>query len=325
MNWRGLSLARKGVHTGPDRCHPGAGEHFPREVPMPLTVFSIVLPIVASPSVFLLAFFLPVPWEPTLDPKWSWIVSTTGATIALVAAAGFLWPILDHHWFHLTGASVIGLAIFLAGWDLQLALWGLSHGVRWVLFVVSFALLVLGAWQAIRIKTEDLPRERARGRTEGRVEGRRKGYDSGHTQGRNDGYVEGYAQGRAQGYGEGAVQGREEGRNQGYAQGHAKGRAQGYGEGAQRGRDEGYAEGYVKGRADGADDIQHARASSPFNPWRVLGLQPDSDQAAIRTAFREQSEKNHPDKVAHLSETLQAAADRQMKEINRAYAMLRKR
>ena len=292
---------------------------------MPRTIISLLLPIVAFPALFLLAFFLPVPWEPTLHPKWGWIVSATGATIALIAAAGFLWPALDHHWSVLIWTTVAGLAIFCASWDLGLALWGLSHGVRWVLFLVSFALLVLGAWQAIRIKTEDLPKERARGRTEGRVEGRREGYDAGHVQGRNEGYDEGYIHGRTQGYGEGTTQGREEGRSEGYTQGHAKGRAQGYGEGAKRGRDEGYAEGYVKGRADGVDDIQETRTSASFDPWRVLGLQSGSPQMAIRRAYREQSEKNHPDKVAHLSETLQEVAGRQMKDINRAYEMLRKR
>lgn len=292
---------------------------------MPRTVFSIVLPMAAFPSLFLLAFFLPVPWQPTLHPKWGWIVGTTGVIIALIAAAGFLWPVLDHHWCLLTCASIIGLVIFAASWDLELALWYLSHGVRWGLFIVSFVLLVLGIWKAIRIKTEDLPEERARGRTEGRVEGRREGYDAGHTQGRNEGYVEGYTHGRSQGYGEGTTQGREDGRSEGYTQGHAKGRAQGYGEGTKRGRDEGYAEGYVKGRADGVDDIQGSRESASFDPWHVLGLQPGSTQTAIRRAFREQSERNHPDKVAHLSETLQEAADRQMKDINRAYTMLRKR
>ena len=288
---------------------------------MSRVVFSVLLPLVATPVLFLLAFILPVPWEPPLHPMWGWIVRGMGVSIVLLSAAGFLWPVLERHWGVLSCMFFAGLLVFSASWDLESTLWFISHLARVLLFLAGLALFVFGTRQAIIIEAEALPKGRAEGRREGRVEG----YARGHAYGRDEGYDEGFTSGRVQGYGEGANQGREKGRAQGYTQGHAKGRAQGYDEGAKRGRDEGYEEGYIKGRADWVDDMQEVRDSGPFDPWRVLGLPPGSTQAAIRKAFREQIRQYHPDKVSHLGQELRVAADHKAKTINRAYEMLKRR
>ena len=62
----------------------------------------------------------------------------------------------------------------------------------------------------------------------------------------------------------------------------------------------------------------------PFDPWRVLGISPGSTQAEIQKAFRDQVKLHHPDKVSHLGKDLREVAERKTKDINRAYAALRK-
>ena len=75
---------------------------------------------------------------------------------------------------------------------------------------------------------------------------------------------------------------------------------------------------------DDAGDPQEEVPVS-FNPHHVLRVPPDATQEAIRKAYREKIKLNHPDKVAHLSKDIQEMAERQTKDLNRAYDMLRQR
>jgi hypothetical protein len=61
-----------------------------------------------------------------------------------------------------------------------------------------------------------------------------------------------------------------------------------------------------------------ARARSKW--WKILGVSENATAAEIKKAFREQMILTHPDKVAHLSKTLQKAAEREAKKLNQAYA-----
>lgn len=51
----------------------------------------------------------------------------------------------------------------------------------------------------------------------------------------------------------------------------------------------------------------------------VLCIDPNADKKTIMKAYREQSHKNHPDKVQHLSAAIQAIANEEMKKVMEAY------
>ncbi len=58
-------------------------------------------------------------------------------------------------------------------------------------------------------------------------------------------------------------------------------------------------------------------AGSPW--WEVLGVARGASLAEIISAFRESIAKNHPDKVAHLSDKLRQVAEQETRRINAAY------
>lgn len=56
------------------------------------------------------------------------------------------------------------------------------------------------------------------------------------------------------------------------------------------------------------------------NPYEVLGVDPNSTDEQIKSAYRELAKKYHPDKYA--DSPLKDVADEKMKEINEAYDMI---
>jgi DnaJ-domain-containing protein 1 len=60
-----------------------------------------------------------------------------------------------------------------------------------------------------------------------------------------------------------------------------------------------------------------ASAGPPW--WEVLGVARGASLAEIIAAFRESIAKNHPDKVAHLSDKLRQVAEQETRRINAAY------
>jgi DnaJ like chaperone protein len=59
--------------------------------------------------------------------------------------------------------------------------------------------------------------------------------------------------------------------------------------------------------------------------FAILGLAPGVDFAEIKAAYRKLSMQYHPDKVEHLGEEFKKVAEEKMKEINNAYAFLKKK
>lgn len=51
----------------------------------------------------------------------------------------------------------------------------------------------------------------------------------------------------------------------------------------------------------------------------ILGVKKDASKAEIKKAYREACKANHPDKVAHLGDSYQKAAQVKMQKINEAY------
>ena len=59
--------------------------------------------------------------------------------------------------------------------------------------------------------------------------------------------------------------------------------------------------------------------------FSALGLQSDATAAEIKTAYQELVQQYHPDRVVDLGPELQEVADRKTKELNAAYALLKKK
>ncbi len=63
-------------------------------------------------------------------------------------------------------------------------------------------------------------------------------------------------------------------------------------------------------------------APRPIGPawWEVLKVPRGASLKEASVAYRELIQKNHPDKVAHLSERIRRVADEETRRINAAYA-----
>ncbi len=57
-------------------------------------------------------------------------------------------------------------------------------------------------------------------------------------------------------------------------------------------------------------------------PWQVLGVPEGSSRDEITAAYHRMAQMNHPDKVAGMAPEFRQLAERRMREINAAYAML---
>lgn len=85
-----------------------------------------------------------------------------------------------------------------------------------------------------------------------------------------------------------------------------------------------------QGKADGNARQQRQEPKPPpaakesRDPYEVLQVPVGSDAATIRAAYVALAKQYHPDKVAHLAQEFRQLAEEKMKEINRAYAQLRR-
>jgi DnaJ-domain-containing protein 1 len=58
------------------------------------------------------------------------------------------------------------------------------------------------------------------------------------------------------------------------------------------------------------------------DPYQILGVSRNASQQEIKTAFRRQAQRYHPDRVSHLGEEFQQLAKEKFQEIQRAYETL---
>ena len=65
------------------------------------------------------------------------------------------------------------------------------------------------------------------------------------------------------------------------------------------------------------------QSSSPWDPYRILGVENGASQETIKKAFRQLAGKYHPDKVEHLGDEFRVLAEKRFKEIQRAYDELK--
>jgi DnaJ-domain-containing protein 1 len=67
-------------------------------------------------------------------------------------------------------------------------------------------------------------------------------------------------------------------------------------------------------------DRQH-RTSPPRSWWATLNVDQNASPDQIKSAFRKEISKYHPDRVEGLGVELQELADRMAKEVNHAYSL----
>ena len=69
---------------------------------------------------------------------------------------------------------------------------------------------------------------------------------------------------------------------------------------------------------DGEDPAEEAEK----DPYQILGVSRNASQQEIKSAFRKQAQRYHPDRVSHLGEEFQQLAKEKFQEIQKAYEIL---
>jgi DnaJ-domain-containing protein 1 len=68
-------------------------------------------------------------------------------------------------------------------------------------------------------------------------------------------------------------------------------------------------------------DDRQRRTSSPRTWWETLNVDQNASAEQIKSAFRKEISKYHPDRVEGLGAELRELADRMAKEVNHAYTL----
>ena len=79
-----------------------------------------------------------------------------------------------------------------------------------------------------------------------------------------------------------------------------------------------------KRESDSNAGTQGTRQTSASDPYEILGVAPGAGPEEIKAAYRQISQKYHPDKVAHLGLEFQELAQKKFVEIQQAYETLRR-
>ena len=72
------------------------------------------------------------------------------------------------------------------------------------------------------------------------------------------------------------------------------------------------------------DSMRAMFVEEPNSPFIILGVAPDAGEKQVEEAYREMTDKHHPDKVAHLGEVFQRLASKKLEIIDRAYRGVKK-
>jgi uncharacterized membrane protein YkvA (DUF1232 family) len=64
------------------------------------------------------------------------------------------------------------------------------------------------------------------------------------------------------------------------------------------------------------------RNEAEKDPYQILGVSRNASKQEIKSAFRKQAQRYHPDRVSHLGEEFQQLAKEKFQEIQKAYEIL---
>jgi uncharacterized membrane protein YkvA (DUF1232 family) len=83
---------------------------------------------------------------------------------------------------------------------------------------------------------------------------------------------------------------------------------------------------YRQTRGDGYNNAGQGESGvasdSEKNPYEILGVSKNATKEEIRSAYRKQARRYHPDRVSHLGEEFQQLAKAKFQEIQQAYEIL---
>jgi len=72
------------------------------------------------------------------------------------------------------------------------------------------------------------------------------------------------------------------------------------------------------------ESIQAMFVKSAESAYKILEITPQATDEEVRKAYKRMAIKHHPDKVEHLGEDVQKAANEKFKEVNSAYDQIKK-
>lgn len=72
------------------------------------------------------------------------------------------------------------------------------------------------------------------------------------------------------------------------------------------------------------DSIQAMFIKDTTSAYKILEINPEATNEEVRKAYKRLAVKHHPDKVSHLGEDVQKAANEKFKEINQAFEQIKK-
>ncbi len=79
----------------------------------------------------------------------------------------------------------------------------------------------------------------------------------------------------------------------------------------------GQTESYNSGRTQREESGSAAGAEK--DPYEILGVSKNASEEEIKSAYRRQAQRYHPDRVSHLGEEFQELAKQRFQEIQKAY------
>lgn len=81
--------------------------------------------------------------------------------------------------------------------------------------------------------------------------------------------------------------------------------------------------GSYQGSYDGGNYYNDTAAKSNKDPYKVLGITREATDSEVKSAYRRLALKYHPDKVEGLGDEVKRNAERQFREINEAYEIIK--
>lgn len=72
------------------------------------------------------------------------------------------------------------------------------------------------------------------------------------------------------------------------------------------------------------DSIKAMFVKDDLSAYKILEIAPDATDEEVKKAYKRMAVKYHPDKVSHLGEDVQKAANEKFKQVNQAYESIKK-